>query len=75
MEPSGRNRSQPVANGSAPKNGSNEPIGNRWQPTATVPARMVKVDLPLAKEGVILLAPQRETSPANPKARRTRHRD
>jgi len=32
----------------------------------------VAVDPLLAKEGVISLAPQREMSPANPKARRTR---
>src|SRR2546425_13116953 len=42
MEPSGRNRWQPVASGSPPKNGSNKPFGNRWQRTATVPERMVK---------------------------------
>ena len=36
MEPSGRNRWQPVANGTPSKNGSNSRIGNRWQPTATV---------------------------------------
>ena len=50
-----------------------EPSGrNRWQPTATVSHRMVRVDHLLAKEGVTFLAPQRETSPANPKVRRTR---
>jgi transposase len=31
MEPSGCNQWQPVANGRAPENGSNRPIGNRWQ--------------------------------------------
>jgi len=36
MEPSGRNRWQPVANGTTPENRSNRPIRNRWQPTATV---------------------------------------
>ena len=42
MEPSGRNRWQPVANRTSPENGSNKPIGNRWQPTATVSERMVR---------------------------------
>ena len=42
MEPSGRNRWQPVANGTRPENGSNRPIRNRWQPTATVSERMVR---------------------------------
>jgi hypothetical protein len=36
MEPSGRNRWQPVANGGSAGNGSNKPTGNRWQPTANV---------------------------------------
>ncbi len=44
----------------SPENGSNKPIGNRSQPTATVSERMVKVDHLLAKEGVAFLAPQRE---------------
>jgi len=41
----GAKRAQPVATGRKSKgreNGSNSPIGNRWQPTATVPERMVK---------------------------------
>jgi hypothetical protein len=39
-----------------------EPRGcNRWQ----------RYDLPLAKEGVTFLAPQKEASPANPKAHMT----
>jgi hypothetical protein len=42
MEPSGRNRWQRVANGQTPENRSNRPIGNRWQPTATVSERMVR---------------------------------
>ena len=42
MEPSGRNRWQPAANGDALENGSNRPIRNRWQRTATVSQRMVK---------------------------------
>src|SRR5438046_4755338 len=42
MEPSGRNRRPPVANGTTPKNRSNRPIGNRWQPTARVWERMVR---------------------------------
>ncbi len=67
MEPSGRNRWQPVANGTTPNNGSNTPIGKRWQPTATVRERMVKVDHLRAKEAVALLAPQEEPSPANPR--------
>ena len=60
MEPSGRNRWQPVAKCETPENRSIRPIGNRWQPTATVSQRMVKVDHLLAKEGVTSLAPQRE---------------
>jgi hypothetical protein len=42
MEPGGRNRWQPVANGTPPKNRSNKPIRNQWQPTATAPERMVR---------------------------------
>jgi hypothetical protein len=42
MEPSGRNRWQRVAKWDDPKNRSNKPIRNRWQPTATVSERMVK---------------------------------
>ncbi len=41
----GAKRAQPVATGRKSKgreNGSNRPIGNRWQPTATVPERMVR---------------------------------
>jgi hypothetical protein len=41
----GAQRAQPVATGrkwQCSENGSNKPIGNRWQPTATVPERMVK---------------------------------
>jgi len=60
MEPSGRSRWQPVANGRAAKTAQNQPIANRWQPTATVPERMVKVDPLLAKEGVTFPAPHRE---------------
>jgi hypothetical protein len=36
---------QPMATGRkrlTAKNGSNTQVGNRWQPTATVPQRMVK---------------------------------
>ena len=32
MEPSGRNRWQPVANAGRAENRSNRPIRNRWQP-------------------------------------------
>jgi hypothetical protein len=39
MEPSGRNRWQPGRKWEAPENGSNRPIGNRSQPTATVSER------------------------------------
>ena len=49
-----------------PENGSNKPIGNRWQPTATVPERMVKVDHLPAKEGVTFLAPQSEVESREP---------
>src|SRR5579884_2594439 len=41
----GAKRAQPVATGRKwedLENGSNRPIGNRWQPTATVSERMVK---------------------------------
>src|SRR5438132_10774051 len=41
----GAQRAQPVATGGkwpTPENGSNRPIGNRWQPTATVSQRMVR---------------------------------
>jgi hypothetical protein len=41
----GAKRAQPVATGGKwedAENGSNKPIGNRWQPTATVPERMVR---------------------------------
>jgi len=41
----GAQRAQPVATGGkwdTLENGSNRPIGNRWQPTATVSERMVK---------------------------------
>jgi hypothetical protein len=41
----GAQRAQPVATGrkwERDKNGSNRPIGNRWQPTATVSERMVR---------------------------------
>jgi len=41
----GAQRAQPVATGgkwNTPKNRSNKPIRNRWQPTATVPERMVR---------------------------------
>jgi hypothetical protein len=41
----GAQRAQPVATGrkwEGPENGSNKPIGKRWQPTATVSERMVK---------------------------------
>jgi hypothetical protein len=44
----GAKRAQPVATGrkwEQPKSGSNRRIGNRWQPTATVSERMVKVDV------------------------------
>jgi hypothetical protein len=71
----GAQRAQPLAIGGkwdALENRLNRPIGNRWQPTATVSQRMVKVDPLLAKEGVAFLAPQKKSSPANPKARRTR---
>jgi hypothetical protein len=40
----GAQRAQPVATGGkwdTLENGSNKPIGNPWQPTATVPERMV----------------------------------
>jgi hypothetical protein len=40
----GAQRAQPVATGgkwNTPENRSNKPIRNRWQPTATVPQRMV----------------------------------
>src|SRR6266852_396685 len=70
---SGAERAQPVATGGkwdALENRSNRPIRNRWQPTATVPERMVKVDHLLAKEGVASLAPQGEVEPPNPRARR-----
>jgi hypothetical protein len=42
MEPSGRNRWQPVANGRAPEIGPNGLVRNRWQPPATVQQRMVR---------------------------------
>ena len=42
MEPSGRNRWLTGRKWENPENGSNKPIGNRWQPTATVSERMVK---------------------------------
>jgi hypothetical protein len=41
----GAQRAQPVATGRkwlSTENGSNGPIGNRWQPTATLPERMVR---------------------------------
>jgi NAD(P)-dependent dehydrogenase (short-subunit alcohol dehydrogenase family) len=41
----GAQRAQPVATGGkwdTPENRSNRPIRNRWQPTATVPQRMVR---------------------------------
>jgi hypothetical protein len=41
----GAQRAQPVATGGkldTLENGSNRPIGNRWQPTATVSQRMVR---------------------------------
>ena len=41
----GAKRAQPVATGRkwlSSENGSNKPIGNRWQPTATVSERMVR---------------------------------
>jgi len=62
-------RAQPVATGGkwdALENRSNRAIRNRWQPTATVSQRMVKVDHLLAKEGVASVAPQKRTRIASP---------
>jgi hypothetical protein len=42
MEPSGRNQWQTVANAIRFDNGSNGRIGNRQQPVAMVPQRMVR---------------------------------
>jgi hypothetical protein len=42
MEPSGRNRWQPGRKRASPIEGSNRPIRNRWQPTATSRALMVR---------------------------------
>jgi hypothetical protein len=54
------------------ENGSNTPIGSRWQPMATVSERMVKVDHLLVREGVDFLASQRDRVPRTRGARRTR---
>src|SRR5712691_2708205 len=66
----GAKRAQPLATGGkcdGLDNGSNKPIRNRWQATATVSQRMVKrlfatgCRIPrLVREGVDLLALQRE---------------
>jgi hypothetical protein len=77
MEPSGRNRWQPVANGIPPK-----PLKQaNPQPVATHGNRSGahgkgRVDAPslFAKEGVTFIAPQKRPSPADPKARKTRRR-
>jgi hypothetical protein len=37
MEPSGRKRWQPLANWRGAEDGSNRPIGNRWQPHGNDP--------------------------------------
>jgi hypothetical protein len=84
MEPSGRNRWQPVANGDRAQDGSNRPFGNRWQPTATVAERMVKSmfatachplpTIPFLLERGSASGLRKEMSPANPRARRTRRR-
>lgn len=42
MEPSGRNRWQPMADGTRSKDAQTGPARNRWQPPTTVPQRMVK---------------------------------
>jgi hypothetical protein len=60
------------------ENGSNRPIGNRWQPTATVSQRMVKRtfatachQLPmipfLLERGSLSWLRKEKSSPANPK--------
>jgi len=60
----GAQRAQLVATGrkwEGAENRSNRSIRNQWQPTATVPERMVKVDHLLPKEGVAYLAPQKKS--------------
>jgi len=82
----GAKRAQPVATRGkceGLENSSNKPIGNPWQPTATVPERMVKSvfatachQLPtipyLVREGVDLLASQRIVATRAAEARRAR---
>jgi len=63
MEPSGRNQWQPVARG--PTHGK-EHVCHRLPAVADDPL--------LVREGVYFLASQRESSPANPRAHRTRRK-
>jgi hypothetical protein len=68
-----------------PENRSDKPIRNCWQPTATVSERMVKsmfaaachrlptIPFLLERESISWL--RKESSPANPKARRIRFED
>jgi hypothetical protein len=83
MEPSGRNRWQPVANGTPPKTAQTSRSATGGKPTATVSERMVKsmfatachrlptIPYLLERESTSWLCKER-SSPANPKARRTR---
>jgi hypothetical protein len=69
----GAQRAQPVAIGGkwdALENRSNRPIRNRWQPTATVSQRMVKVDHLLAKRGGHLCGSADEIVSCEPEAAR-----
>jgi hypothetical protein len=57
----GAQRAQPVATGGkldTPENRSNKPIRNRWQPTATIPERMVRRGSPVRVRKRALQSPR-----------------